>query len=154
MLETILINYPGIIIDEVHSIPNWTIVLKTLYDSFPNKIIWVADSSSVLLRKSATDLSRRFVLTKLPLMSLREYIHFETGIVIEKLNFPSEDLLSYAADVLKQVDALSYFKDYHEKGTRPFYTEGNFREKLLNTLEKTIYYYHIWLTSLVKTTSV
>jgi len=140
LIEKILMNYPGIIIDEVHSLPNWGVVLKTIYDSFPNKIIWVSDSSSVILKKSIVDLSRRFVLIKLPLMSLREYIHFETGKVIGKLQFPSEDFLNYAAEVVKQVDVLNYFKDYRQKGTRPFYIEGNFKEKMMNILEKTLYY--------------
>ncbi|WP_041082060.1 ATP-binding protein [Thermotoga profunda] len=140
LLETILINYPGVIIDEIHFMPNWSAMLKFLYDSFPNKTIWISDSSSVLLRKSVDDLSRRFVLLKLPLMSLREYIHFEAGIDLEVLDSPFENLAEYTSEILRQVDILNFFKDYREKGTRPFYIEGNFKEKLLNTLEKTIYY--------------
>ncbi|HPP71166.1 MAG TPA: ATP-binding protein [Pseudothermotoga sp.] len=140
LIEQILMNYHGIIIDEVHSLPNWSLILKNIYDSFPNRIVWASDSSSVILRQSVVDLSRRFVLIKLPLMSLREYIYLETGKVIDRLRFPSEDLLGYATEVMRQVDVMNYFKDYREKGTRPFYTEGNFREKMMNILEKTIYY--------------
>lgn len=140
LIEQILMNYHGIIIDEVHSLPNWSLILKNIYDSFPNRIVWASDSSSVILRQTVVDLSRRFVLIKLPLMSLREYIYLETGKVIDRLRFPSEDLLGYATEVMRQVDVMNYFKDYREKGTRPFYTEGNFREKMMNILEKTIYY--------------
>ena len=140
LAENILTNYSGIIIDEVHLLRDWGITLKALYDSFPNKTIWVSDSSSVILRSGIADLSRRFVLIKLPLMSLREYIYFETGKVIEKLDFPSSDLSGYAANVIKQIDILNYFKGYREKGTRPFYVEENFAEKMTNILEKTLYY--------------
>ena len=140
LAQTILMNYPGIIIDEVHFLRDWDITVKALYDSFPNKIIWISDSSSVVLRKGVADLSRRFVMIKLPLMSLREYIYFETGKVLKKLDSPFKDPLNHAADITRQIDVLSYFRDYRERGTRPFYLEGNFREKMMNVLEKTVYY--------------
>lgn len=140
LAEKVLLNYPGVIIDEVHSLQGWGRLIKALYDSFPNKSIWISDSSSVLLRKGIADLSRRFVPLKMPLVSLREYIYFETGRIIEKLRFPSDNLLEYATRVIKQVDVLQYFRKYREGGTRPFYLEGNFREKMINILEKTIYY--------------
>ena len=111
LAQTILMNYPGIIIDEVHFLRDWDITVKALYDSFPNKIIWISDSSSAVLRKGVADLSRRFVMIKLPLMSLREYIYFETGKVLKKLNSPFKDLLNYAADITRQIDVLSYFRD-------------------------------------------
>lgn len=134
-----IIQALSIIIDEVHLLRDWGITLKALYDSFPNKTIWVSDSSSVILRSEIADLSRRFVLIRLPLMSLREYIYFETGKVVEKLDFPSSNLSDYAANVIKQVDVLNHFKNYREKGTRPFYVEENFAEKMTNILEKTLY---------------
>ncbi|MDI3531236.1 MAG: uncharacterized protein PWP60_1085 [Candidatus Atribacteria bacterium] len=140
LAEKVLLDYPGIIIDEAHSLKDWSKLIKALYDSFPNKIIWISDSSSVLLRKGIADLSRRFVSLKMPLVSLREYIYLETGQIIEKLSFPSDNLLEYATRVIKQVDVLQYFRKYREGGTRPFYLEGNFREKMINILEKTIYY--------------
>ncbi|MDN5319272.1 MAG: uncharacterized protein PWR00_1235 [Thermovirga sp.] len=140
LAERILTNYPGIIIDEVHPLRDWSLTLKALYDGFPNKIIWASDSSSVVLRDGIADLSRRFVPIRLPLMSLREYIYFETEKVIEKLDFPSSDLSNYAVNVIKQIEILDYFKNYREKGTRPFYVEGNFVEKMTNILEKTLYY--------------
>ncbi|MEJ5230090.1 MAG: AAA family ATPase [Pseudothermotoga sp.] len=139
--EEILKNYSGIIIDEVHAIKNWEIIAKNIYDSFPSKKIWLSDSSSVILRKGVADLSRRFVVVKLPLMSLREYICFETGKLLPKIeNTFEERSFDMAKEILKEIDAVSYFKKYKEHGSRPFYLEGNFREKMLNIVEKTIYH--------------
>ena len=140
LFQEIMKNYPGIIIDEVHLLKNWSTILKVLYDSFPDKVIWTSDSSSVLLRKGISDLSRRFVLIRMPLMSFREFIHFETGKTLRKLSSPFEVSIDYAAEALKEVDLMSLFRKYRETGTRPFYVEGNFREKLMNILQKAIYY--------------
>lgn len=38
----------------------------------------------------------------------------------------SEGLSGYATEVMRQVDVMNYFKDYREKGTRPFYTITHF----------------------------
>lgn len=140
LAKNVIMNFDGIIIDEIHSLRNWEHVLKALYDTFPNKIIWVSDSSSILLRKAVTDLSRRFLFRKMPLMSLREYIYLETGIVLEKLNSPFTNYFEYSTNILRQIDVMRFFREYKEKGTRPFYTEGNFRDRLSNILEKSIYY--------------
>ncbi len=141
LAEEILKNYSGIIIDEVHGIKDWGTIIKNMYDSFPNKKIWLSDSSSVLLRKSVADLSRRFVIIKLPLMSLREYIYFETGKILPKIeNVFDQASFDIAKQILKEVDAMTYFNKYKEHGTRPLYIEGNFKEKMMNVVEKTIYY--------------
>ncbi|AEH51545.1 ATP-binding protein [Pseudothermotoga thermarum] len=140
LAEKVLAHYPGIVIDEIHGLPNYGAILKTLYDSFPNKIIYACDSSSIIIRKSVADLSRRFVLKRLPLMSFREFIYLETGIYLEKITFPYEKLDEFCMRVIKQLDVLHYFELYSEKGTRPFYKEPDFSEKVLRTMEKVLYY--------------
>ncbi|WP_235280309.1 hypothetical protein [Thermotoga sp. Mc24] len=59
---------------------------------------------------------------------------------LRKLSSPFEASIDYAAEALKEADLLSLFRKYRGTGTRPFYVEGNFREKLMNVLQKTIYY--------------
>lgn len=141
LANEVLKNYSGIIIDEVHALKDWSLVVKNLYDSFPNKKIWLSDSSSVFLRKGIADLSRRFVLIKLPIMSLREYVYFETGKTLPKFDSIFEpESRQKALEILKEVDVLTHFRVYRENGTRPFYVEGNFREKMINVVEKTLYY--------------
>ncbi|WP_427365235.1 ATP-binding protein [Candidatus Caldatribacterium saccharofermentans] len=140
LAQYILVNYDGLIIDEVHYLKDWPLHVKSLYDSFPNKTIWLSDSSPAVLRKGVVDLSRRFVVHNLPLMSLREYIYFETGKELPKIPDPfDERFTELAIEVLKHVDVLKYFRDYKEHGTRPFYKEGNFRERMRNVIEKSIH---------------
>jgi predicted AAA+ superfamily ATPase len=129
----------GLIVDEVHYLNNWSIQIKSLYDSFPNKKIWISDSSSIILRKGISDLSRRFVKVKLPLLSFREYLYFETGKKFNKISSPFDFDREYVISLTKDVEILKYFKNYSTSGTCPFYIEGNFSEKMKNVLEKTIY---------------
>ena len=67
-------GYDGVIIDELHYAREWAVHLKALYDAFPGKRIWATDSSSALLESGVSDLSRRFVQIKVPLLSFREFI--------------------------------------------------------------------------------
>ena len=141
LIEKILNEYPGVIVDELHFLKNWGSTIKSFYDAFPNKTIWLSDSSSIVLRKSLTDLSRRFVIINLPLMSLREYVYFETGKILPKIENPFElESMKLSSEILREVDILQYFKSYKENGTRPFYLEGNFKERMMNIIEKIIYY--------------
>ena len=138
--EKILVHYPGVIIDEVHFLKDWSLAVKYLYDSFPNRKVWISDSSSVVLREGIADLSRRVVKVKMPLMSFREYVYFETGKLLDVWEKPFENHFEYASKILREVDPLLLFKSYRGGGTRPFYQEGWFRERMQNILEKTIYY--------------
>lgn len=132
-------GFDGIIVDEVHYLNNWSLEIKSLYDSFPDKKIWISDSSSIILRKGISDLSRRFVKVKLPLLSFREYLYFETGQKIDKISSPFEFDREYVISLTKNLEILKHFKNYSSSGTRPFYIEDNFSEKMKNVLEKTIY---------------
>ena len=40
-------GYEGVIIDEVHFSRNWSASLKSLYDDFPDRIVWASDSGHV-----------------------------------------------------------------------------------------------------------
>ncbi|GAB6182927.1 ATP-binding protein [Thermodesulfovibrio hydrogeniphilus] len=131
-------GYDGVVIDEVHHANNWSIHVKALYDEYPDKYIWISDSSNILLRKATADLSRRFVQYRIPLMSFREYIHFETGVEIEKINpFEPEDSIF---EKTKNLNILKLFRDYLHSGTRPFYLEGNYCERLKALVEKSLFY--------------
>lgn len=127
-------GFEGVIIDEVHFAKDWSKCLKALYDDFPDKIIWTSDSSSIVLREANADLSRRFVRIKMPLMSFREFIFLETGTVFSKWIFGSDKL-----PCKPDSKTLSLFTEYRAHGTRPFYTEGNYEDKVLSLLDKTLY---------------
>jgi len=108
LAQYILIHYDGLIIDEVHYLKDWSLHIKSLYDSFPNKPIWLSDSSSIVLRKRIADLSRRFVVHQLPLMSLREYIYFETGKELSKIPNPFDKTsLQIVPGILREIESIS-----------------------------------------------
>jgi len=126
-------GYDGIIIDEVHFAKDWSRHVKVLYDDFPDKKIWISDSSSLILRGGAGDLSRRFVKIRMPLLSFREYIALETKELLPAFN-PFEKV-PFAADSTM----LRLFQAYRQKGTRPFYQEEFYAERMLEILDKTLF---------------
>lgn len=129
------LGYDGIVVDEVHYARNWSNCLKALYDDFPDKTIWVSDSSSLILRNGVADLSRRYVFIKMPQMSFREFLYLETG---EKYSISQPFENPTFLPVQPTGEVLSLFERYKEYGTRPFYVEGNYEERSLAILEKTM----------------
>ena len=126
-------GYEGVIIDEVHYAANWSIHLKALYDDFPNKIFWVSDSSSLVLRVGEGDLSRRFVPMQMPFMSFREYLYLETGIGSAKYTL-GDSVLPLQPDAA----ILNHFRNYRRYGTRPFYQNGEFEARYMAVLDKVL----------------
>lgn len=132
-------GYEGVFIDEIHYAADWSQHLKAIYDSFPGKIIWGSDSSSIVMRGGMADLSRRFVYTHMPLLSLREHIYLETGDQLPVINPYDEDKKN-GYQILKKINVLKWFRDYMEHGFRPFYT-GNiadYQDQIMNTIVKSM----------------
>lgn len=131
-----LAGFEGVIVDEVHYSRDWSMHLKALFDDYPEHHIWISDSSALVLRSGVGDLSRRYVPIRMPLVSFREFLFLETG----KL-YPTCDPFDSAANLpLKpSAEVLAAFRTYSTSGTRPFYAEGNFEDRLLAVLDKTLY---------------
>ena len=130
-------GYEGIAIDEIHHSADWPQHLKALYDSYPQKRIWASDSSSLQLRSAIADLSRRYPLVKMPLLSFREYLFMKEGLSLDPFNPLKEP--EKAEEVVRQVNVLAHFKEYQKNGMRPIFIEGKYHERLLNIIEKTIF---------------
>lgn len=131
-----LAGYAGVIIDEVHYARDWSQHLKALYDDFPDRSLWISDSSSLVLRSGVGDLSRRYLAIHMPLLSFREYLFLETG-----KEYPIYDPFLPGAELPMKPSAqiLEDFRAYRTRGSRPFYAEGNFEDRLLAVLDKTLY---------------
>ncbi len=132
-------GYEGVFIDEVHYAVDWSRHLKALYDSFPGKMIWASDSSSLVMRDGIADLSRRFVYNHMPLLSLREYIYLVTGEqfpLIEPYNWDKKVVF----EILKKTNILKHFNEYMVHGFRPFFTgnAADYHGKVMNTIEKSL----------------
>jgi len=131
-------GFEGIFIDEIHYAKDWGQQLKSIYDSFPGKQIWATDSSAIVLRKGMADISRRFLVRRLPLLSFREFMILQ-GIapdfpVLDPFELDQKQVLQIA----KKHNILKSFEEYLSHGFRPFFLEGvnSYPEKLLNVLEK------------------
>jgi uncharacterized protein len=129
-------GYEGVVIDEVHFARDWSLHLKALHDDFPAHRLWASDSSALVLRSGFGDTSRRFVPIRMPLLSFREFLFLETGA-----EYPRFDPFSPGVPlpVEPSPDILDAFRTYRSSGTRPFYGEGNFDERMLAVLDKTLY---------------
>ncbi|MGE5339909.1 MAG: ATP-binding protein [Candidatus Omnitrophota bacterium] len=140
LVEAIFLEgYDGVFIDEIHYAADWGIHLKAIYDSFPGKVIWGSDSSSIVMRGGMADLSRRFVYVHMSLLSLREYIYLETGNEFPMLN-PYNEKQQNVYEILKKINVLKFFREYMEHGFRPFYESNvdNYQTKVINTIEKSL----------------
>lgn len=131
-------GYQAIFIDEVHYAKDWSLHVKALYDSFPDKGIVISDSSSILLRKGLGDLSRRFLVKRIPLLSLREYIYLKSGQMVNTFDgFETPPATMIAA--VKNFNIMKLFREYIAEGFRPIFLEGSYADRLWNIIEKTIY---------------
>ena len=115
-----------IFLDEVHKYPNWAVVIKNVYDNYPNLNIVYTGSAMLAIDNSKADLSRRQTLYTLNGMSFREYLEYEGVMQINPINL--EDLLSnhvkLAMDICYNTVILKHFDDYLQKGYYPYYKES------------------------------
>lgn len=113
-------------VDEVHKYPDWTIVLKNIYDSYPDLNIVYTGSLMLEIDHSKSDLSRRQSLYTLPVMSFREFLSLSMALEVPALSL--EDLLrdhvSLAMDLTPRVTILQLFDDYLRRGCYPFFLEA------------------------------
>lgn len=129
-------------LDEIHKCPEWTVVLKNLYDNYPNLNIVYTGSSMLRIDNSKVDLSRRQTLYRLHNMSFREYLEYE-----RVASFPAytlEELLQrhvkIAMEMVSQCKPLKFFSDYLSKGMYPYFKESgaDFHIRLAETVAQTI----------------
>ena len=129
--------------DEIHKCPDWTLVLKNLYDNYPNLNIVYTGSSMLKIDNSRVDLSRRQTLYKLNNLSFREYLEYEGIASFGAYSFEGllKNHVKYAIEITSKVKVLKYFQDYLSRGMYPFYKESysdfhiRLSEAVIQTLE-------------------
>jgi|694.fasta_scaffold36567_3 predicted AAA+ superfamily ATPase len=131
-------GYTLFVLDEVHKYLNWSIEIKSLYDSYKKIRIIFTGSSALQIYKSNADLSRRAVDYHLPVLSLREFIQLETGLKLQAISLETllKDHVELSFSFSKKIGSpLKYFKQYMEYGCYPFYLESKtaYRSKLMRT---------------------
>jgi len=130
-----------LVVDEAHRQPGWANDIKALHDAHPEKQIYFTGSSRYSVVKGAADLSRRAVLNELRHLSFREFVNLE-----EVEDFPVLSISNLLDDhrkisnKLQKLQPLKLFREYLRTGSYPFrLSYGSYYERLLNTLDKSIY---------------
>lgn len=138
-------HYGGkvLIIDEIHKKENFCIDLKNIYDFFDIKVIFTG-SSAISLEQCQSDLSRRALVYRLPVLSLREYIelHSDDRFRAYTLEEILENHLDISSEIISKIKPLKYFKEYLKSGAYPFVLEGNrsYHQRLVEIVNETLTY--------------
>lgn len=129
-------------LDEIHKYDNWSQEIKNSYDLLPKLFIVITSSSILQLYNAHNDLSRRMVSYQMQGLSFREYIEIEEQRTLPK--FTIEELTESHTDLVhlitKDVNILSHFNNYLQRGYYPFFLEhkGSYLLKLNNIINLTI----------------
>jgi len=112
-------------IDEVHKYPQWSLVIKNIYDDYPELKLVVTGSSLLEILNARADLSRRAIVYSMPGLSFREFLNMQL-----ELNFKHyflQDLLKnyeeISKDISLKIKPFQYFYDYLKYGYYPFFKE-------------------------------
>lgn len=132
--------------DEIHKYPNWSLELKSIYDTFPNLKILASGSSALEIHKGSHDLSRRAITYRLSGLSFREYL--ELTLDLNLTRFSLQDILAHhqtiANEIISTLESKNfkiypYFKKYIEYGYYPYFFELNNDIKFKITLEQNVH---------------
>lgn len=126
----------------MHKYPNWSVEIKNIIDTYKNCKIVFSASSSLDLKKSKADLSRRVVYHHLLGLSFREYLLMSHNISLPVLSF--QEIIHNHVKIVEKLNSikiLKLFKDYLEHGYYPFFLEGlnDYLTKVNNVIEKVIF---------------
>lgn len=132
-----------VFIDEIHKIKNFQKHIKSAYDFLDLKI-YFSGSSAVSI--TDPDLSRRFSMYKLPVLSLREYIEiaYETSLKSYSFNDILKNHEIIAQNIVNSLDQkiLKLYDEYLNFGAYPFYFEDpdKYTERLTDIVNASLYY--------------
>jgi len=135
----------ALIVDEIHKYPKWSLNIKALYDSFPDKQIIILGSSKAEILRSKGDLSRRTLIYNLKPMSFREYINFtmDRDFKPHKIKDIITNHMNIAQSLVNEIDSIIHaFHEYNKTGSFPFqkdYSENEYHNILRNLLDKIVY---------------
>lgn len=128
-------GYTHLFIDEVHHLPEWSRIIKTIADFYPQLNVVYSGSSILKLSRGSADLSRRQAVYSLKGLSFREFLSFSS--VLESGPFRLEDLLAshrkMAVGICEQVKILPLFERYLVSGYYPLFHDvsSQFAERLV-----------------------
>lgn len=115
-----------IFLDEVHKYPDWSQVIKNIYDDYPELHLAFTGSSLLEILNARSDLSRRALVYNIQGLSFREYLNLRA-----KTDFPTltlEEIINdnenISTDIVSKIKPFEYFEDYLKYGYYPYFLEG------------------------------
>jgi len=135
-------NIENILIDEIHKYPNWTLEIKNIIDSFPDKKIIFSWSSSLDIIAWTSSLERRVKIIKAYPLNFSEFLKLYYSISIPNYSF-EEIILHHKSISFELSNKISkeYIEHYLRTWFYPYaksFEVNDFYEKLFNTQEKII----------------
>ena len=130
-----------LIIDEIHKKENFCIDLKNIYDFFDIQVLFTG-SSAISLEQCQSDLSRRALIYRLPVLSLREYIELHSDIKFSSYTLDEiiESHFDITSEILTKIKPLKYYKEYLKSGAYPFVLDGrdSYHQRLVKIVNETL----------------
>lgn len=140
------LNVKVFLLDEVHMCGGFEGEIKKIYDFLDARIIFTS-SMALAMYESAYDLSRRVVLKTLYPFSLREYVFFKHGRLIDRITI--DDIVHKRWD-RSVMDCGTFFADYIQGGLMPFALQEMSPLALLANILRTVIYKDIaWVSKTV-----
>ena len=132
-----------LVIDEIHKKKDFCIELKNIYDFFELQVVFTG-SSAISLENCQSDLSRRAIVYRLPILSLREFIELKTNrkFLSYDLEEIFENHFEIASDILQEIKPLKYYNEYLSYGAYPFFLqeESLYHQRLVEIVSETLTY--------------
>lgn len=119
-------------VDEIHKYAGWSKEMKLIYDYLPNLQVIFTGSSILDIFRGTDDLSRRVLLYKMYGMSFREYLNMQYHLSLP--TYTLEQILNHEVVAEGVEFPLAAFKEYLKNGYYPFAGQGNYGERLLQTI--------------------
>lgn len=141
-----LLGGKWIAFDEIHKYENWSMELKSIYDTFPDLCLLASGSSALEIHTGSHDLSRRAIVYNISGLSFREYL--EINLQEEFASYRLEEILhnhvAITTAILNRLandkrKILNEFKEYLKTGYYPYFFELNDASLYFITLEQNVH---------------
>lgn len=113
-------------LDEVHKYKEWSLVIKNIYDNYPDVNIVYTGSSMLEINNAKVDLSRRQTVYTLCGLSFREYMEYIGVLETEPVSLETliANHVSIAQKIVSEIKVLKYFDEYLKNGYYPYFKEA------------------------------
>lgn len=132
--------------DKIHKYSDWSLELKSIYDTFPHLNVLASGSSALEIHRGTHDLTRRAIVHRLLGLSFREYLelvlHIECPTYsLEEICVNHQRITRNIVSLLeqKEVKILPLFEKYLRVGFFPYFLDLNSDALYLSTLEQNLH---------------